>query len=324
MIITKHAAQRYIDRVRPEADLREAHVVLRDAATRCKKVDRTWRGQVVWAVDNPSMRLVTKHDPECGAVCVTVLGPDEPLDDEPSRAMRPPPPLVEDHRALVAYAQRETRKARSGEVSTALPLPKTDRPEPPPRRMGLTVVQMPDRTLVPVAPPYELSPALPRRTVAATRLAEKVAADARRAERRALHEQRVRVTSACAGEKLAQRLAHEAHVQLEAAAKVARTEAPAKTSAQHAVVRALGVTTVRCPVCCLKGTVQDPDSAWGTESLGVRLGACAACVAALDRDYADLSAAAAGCTSFGQSISTSALVNTACGTTGAPTQVCTV
>lgn len=83
MFITHHAKLRYIERIHPGADMREAFLVLADASRRAKRTDeRTYRGQCLWFVDNPTMRLVTHHDPRFGAILVTVLGPEEPWEPE--------------------------------------------------------------------------------------------------------------------------------------------------------------------------------------------------------------------------------------------------
>jgi hypothetical protein len=81
MIITRHARERYVERIRPGADMREAALVLLDAADRAVNTGkRTFSGDLLWEVNNPPMFLVTKHDPEAEAVCVTVLHPEEMRD----------------------------------------------------------------------------------------------------------------------------------------------------------------------------------------------------------------------------------------------------
>lgn len=109
MIITRHAIARFQQRIQPSADEREARAVLRDASLRCVKLpDRTWHGQVVWTVDNPDMRLVTKHDAELNMiVCVTVLGPTDPLDE-------PYVPLLSaaGRRALRTFVKQEEARSK--------------------------------------------------------------------------------------------------------------------------------------------------------------------------------------------------------------------
>ncbi len=76
MFITRHAKRRYMERIAPGADEREAFVVLRDAVGRARRTGRTYQGQAVWVVDDPAMRLVSKHDSRHGMILVTVLGPE--------------------------------------------------------------------------------------------------------------------------------------------------------------------------------------------------------------------------------------------------------
>lgn len=93
MYVTHHALRRYTERIRPGADMREARIVLLDATRRCRPAaERTIFGQKIWLVDNPDMRLVTKHDPVRGMICVTVLGPEEPvfIEEKPTK----PPTLI--------------------------------------------------------------------------------------------------------------------------------------------------------------------------------------------------------------------------------------
>ena len=74
MIITAHARLRYRQRIAPGADDREARVVLAAASRRAvRQEERTIHGNPTWRVDDPPMVLVTKHDPACGCVVVTVL-----------------------------------------------------------------------------------------------------------------------------------------------------------------------------------------------------------------------------------------------------------
>lgn len=120
MIITTHAKNRYVKRIRSGADSREAAIVLADAATRAVLCpERTARGHALWLVDNPAMRLVTKHDPACGIVCVTVLLPEEPweeIEEEP-RALLPPPPR--ETRDAVEARQRQQRIDAATEAKRA-------------------------------------------------------------------------------------------------------------------------------------------------------------------------------------------------------------
>ena len=89
MVITHHACQRFRERVQPGCDDREALRLLIAASAVAKQTEqRTHLGHVVWEVEDPPMRLVTKHDERGGGagrdllVCVTVLAPDEPVDDD--------------------------------------------------------------------------------------------------------------------------------------------------------------------------------------------------------------------------------------------------
>ena len=123
MFITRHAMRRYMERIRPGADDREALLVLKDAAMRAKRIDeRTFRGQALWSVDEPDMRLVTKHDRRSGMVCVTVLHPSEPWEPEddagftPSLVESPPgaPALTSKKSARRVEANRRRQRDEAG------------------------------------------------------------------------------------------------------------------------------------------------------------------------------------------------------------------
>lgn len=78
MIVTRHALRRFVQRIRPDADEREARVVLGQAVRTCVLTPkRTDKGQTVWRVDYPAMYLVVKHDRQWGQIVVTILGPEE-------------------------------------------------------------------------------------------------------------------------------------------------------------------------------------------------------------------------------------------------------
>lgn len=106
--ITDHAIRRFIQRIQPAADPWRAKGILREAcfvATRLPDPPFLGKGGVLWAVEDPAMRLVTKHDRRMGcAILVTVLAaedaPEEPEDPtlaglwaECQRSLPEPPAL---------------------------------------------------------------------------------------------------------------------------------------------------------------------------------------------------------------------------------------
>lgn len=93
MIITNHAIRRLVQRLRPDLNFTEARRELEHASRNCIRAGRTVYGQAVWNVPitgEAVMRLVTKHDPEFGAVVVTVLEPEEHFIEEESAPLLPP------------------------------------------------------------------------------------------------------------------------------------------------------------------------------------------------------------------------------------------
>lgn len=113
MIITEHAIIRYMQRIRPGADFREGREVLREASSRATQTgERTIRGHLVWTVEKPDMRFITKHDHEDNRpVIVTVLAPEEPYETvEPE-----PPAPIRDERV-------ETLVLAASMQATASPL----------------------------------------------------------------------------------------------------------------------------------------------------------------------------------------------------------
>lgn len=79
---THHAVSRYMERVRPGADVQMALRDLHASTVRAKPIDRRTRsGQKVWLVDVPPMRLVTKPEGK-GLVVVTVLDGHDGGEDE--------------------------------------------------------------------------------------------------------------------------------------------------------------------------------------------------------------------------------------------------
>lgn len=70
--LTDHAIRRVMQRVRRDGDYYAARAALREGATRAVLLpERTPSGERMWSVQDPPMRLITKHDNGV-AVIVTV------------------------------------------------------------------------------------------------------------------------------------------------------------------------------------------------------------------------------------------------------------
>lgn len=77
MLITHHAVDQFISRCAPEMGFFAARRHLIDQAPRAARMRaHTPKGQAQWHISNPDAVLVTKDDPNCGTVCVTVLRPN--------------------------------------------------------------------------------------------------------------------------------------------------------------------------------------------------------------------------------------------------------
>lgn len=86
MIVTDHAARRYVKRLARGLSVEDALGALRRASlTATRREARTFKGQQLWETSGcGGAVLVVKHDPEAGLVVVTVIGPNEeaPPDEE--------------------------------------------------------------------------------------------------------------------------------------------------------------------------------------------------------------------------------------------------
>ena len=84
MIITDHAARRYVKRLACDLTVAQARADLKRASLSAALLpERTCNGQQLWrTTDCRDAVLVVKHDPMYGLVVVTVLGPDRIADDE--------------------------------------------------------------------------------------------------------------------------------------------------------------------------------------------------------------------------------------------------
>ena len=84
MIITDHAARRYVKRLACDLTVAQARADLkRTSLSAALLPERTRNGQQLWrTTDCRDAVLVVKHDPMYGLVVVTVLGPDRIADDE--------------------------------------------------------------------------------------------------------------------------------------------------------------------------------------------------------------------------------------------------
>ena len=111
MVITQHAMERVAKRIVPGASLDEARRMLEQATTSARRLrQKTPRGQTMWEVAEPPMRLVTKYDPRVGVVIVTVFDPvtSEPIDDGEEEAIAA--------RAAAPSAAPVERQPKSGPV----------------------------------------------------------------------------------------------------------------------------------------------------------------------------------------------------------------
>lgn len=76
MVITNHAVDQFIARCAPALSFDTARRLLVDRAPQAARLrERTPKGQGQWRIHDPAAVLVTKDDPSCGVVCVTVLAP---------------------------------------------------------------------------------------------------------------------------------------------------------------------------------------------------------------------------------------------------------
>jgi len=113
--ITRHAVDRYIERIRPGADEREAKLVLRDAWGRCSLVEDVVRGKTrFWLVTQPDMVLVTQPDKLTagGLVLRSVLTTTMFRNVPPKAAAENPPVEVKAVAPVVAPEAPETARAR--------------------------------------------------------------------------------------------------------------------------------------------------------------------------------------------------------------------
>jgi hypothetical protein len=85
MIVTVHAVEQFVERCATHLDFNEARALLVERSLRASKMrTRTVKGQDQWRITDPDAVLVTKHDPSCGLVCVTVLWAADAAQDDPS------------------------------------------------------------------------------------------------------------------------------------------------------------------------------------------------------------------------------------------------
>lgn len=119
---TSHAADRYVERVRPDLQRREAYDYLESASRSAGRFRRkTVGGQELWSLED--CVLVTKHT-DGGLVCVTILtldqiaahnvavdlaAPDIETDEEGT-----PLPAVDHQEALLARRTKEAKRAEKG------------------------------------------------------------------------------------------------------------------------------------------------------------------------------------------------------------------
>ena len=74
--ITNHAVDQFIARCAPSLSFEAAKKLLVARAPQAARLrERTPKGQGQWRITDPDAVLVTKDDPSCGVVCVTVLAP---------------------------------------------------------------------------------------------------------------------------------------------------------------------------------------------------------------------------------------------------------
>jgi len=142
MIITEHAARRFVQRLSPSTFLPDARALLRRASRSAVRLpDRTYKGQQIWRTTDDEAAgalLVVKHDAAVGLVVVTVLaavgegegdgGEDEVraaferasvakedqrriVEAERAAGMAPPPPPVVTYNARLAIDAREAKRA---------------------------------------------------------------------------------------------------------------------------------------------------------------------------------------------------------------------
>lgn len=169
MIITEHAARRYIRRLAPTLSLAQARTVLRRASKHARLLpQRTDAGQQLWqTADCGGAVLVVKHDPEAGPVVVTVLseGQTREADDEEVDEVREAFERQE-------LAREEQRRICEAERDAA---------------MGVTA---PRGTPSPPPPPAVGKNKARRLAHEARQAAEHAQALARRAERQRAHQER--------------------------------------------------------------------------------------------------------------------------------------
>ncbi len=105
---SRHAMQRYIQRIAPQLDLDGA----RDALEASEPIKLRQRGRgatTLWLIGPPQAYLVTK--PQDGTeVCVTVLGPTDIGTDDRDGQVVPPYPPVPEVAVVVAVANNERAK----------------------------------------------------------------------------------------------------------------------------------------------------------------------------------------------------------------------
>lgn len=127
MLITDHAADRFIQRLAPEMSRLDAKSVLRRASLRAQRMtSRTYAGQTMWSTDDArGAVLVVKHDPQQGQVVVTVLAPeyvaDTAADEEEVIAAFARARRAEEERQAIVEANRSKsladRERREGAES---------------------------------------------------------------------------------------------------------------------------------------------------------------------------------------------------------------
>lgn len=113
--VTLHAANRYLELVRPEGDQREARVVLADAVRRATPLDlQTQNGQVISRATDPEMLLITKVEGRI-TVLITLF---TPATFEPWRWIKTP--MIITRHAVTRYQARIDPEASAQAAHLAL------------------------------------------------------------------------------------------------------------------------------------------------------------------------------------------------------------